>query len=626
MDSQEALNLANTAVFAFSGRYLTDLESELFTASWNGHTYEDFLNGSSCNSYTIDYMKEIGAGLWRSLSESLGEPVRKRNFKQAIERYRQRQGNDEISSFSHQYDWNEAPSTASFFGRQAELNRLQSWILAENQKLVAILGIGGIGKTLLAARLGENVREHFDYVVWRDLKNAPPLRILLGEIIPFLSNQGDTASDIKSLLRWFQRFRCLVILDNLESILKAGELTGRYRSGYEDYGKLLSSVKETQHQSCLMLTSREQPIEVADIKSSTRSLYLSGTSESAVEIAQFIIQTSHLSGSDEQIYQLCSQYDFNPLALSLITKSIRDLFGNEINKFLDENALVFNGIHQLLDQQFSRLTLLEKTVMYWLAINREPASASDLEKDIAPTSAKAELFQVLESLYWRSLVEVKSAGQFTLQPVIMEYVTNQIIETIILELMNVKFNLFTSHALLKVTLDDYVRESQIRLLLAPIAERLKTVFASQKLLEQHLRHILIKLRSQTSMAARYGGGNFLNLAIFLDIDLKGYNFSGLLICQADLRNVLLHGVNFAQANFLQTTFANSLGGIFSVLFVGSGDILATADTNNEIRLWKTTDAHQQLILKGHMSWVQTVTANAEGNRLASGSFDQTVRL
>jgi hypothetical protein len=49
MDCEEGLNLSNVAVFASSGRYLTDLESALFTASWNGQTYEDFLNGSSRN-------------------------------------------------------------------------------------------------------------------------------------------------------------------------------------------------------------------------------------------------------------------------------------------------------------------------------------------------------------------------------------------------------------------------------------------------------------------------------------------------------------------------------------------------------------------------------------------------
>jgi WD40 repeat protein/tRNA isopentenyl-2-thiomethyl-A-37 hydroxylase MiaE len=526
-------------------------------------------------------------------------------------------------------DWNEAPSTASFFGRQAELDCLQSWIIDENKKLVAILGIGGIGKTRLAARLGEQVREHFDYVIWRDLKNAPPLRVILGEIIPFLSNQEDTGSDIKSLLKWFQRFRCLVILDNLESILQAGEFAGRYRPGYEDYGELLNRIKETRHQSCLVLTSREQPIEiieVADIDSFTRSLCLSGTSESAFEVARYIIQTSRLSGSSDQIHQLCVRYYFNPLALTLISKSIRNLFEGEIGKFLDENTLVLNGIPQLLDQQLSRLTLLEKTVINWLAINRVPTSASFLAKDIVPAVAKEEVLRVLDSLNWRSLVEVKSAGQFTLQPVIMEYVTNQIVEKICTELTTVELDLFASYSLLKVTVDDYVRESQIRLLLAPIADRLQTTFSSRNLLEQQLGRILSNLRSQTSAAARYGGGNFLNIAVFLKIDLAIYDFSDLLICQADLRNVSLHGVNFARANFVQTAFANILGGIFSVSFVGSRDLLATADTNNEIRLWNTTDTHQQLTLKGHTRWVQTVMPSSAGDRLASGSFDQTIRL
>jgi len=484
MDGDEACSLADKAVSESSGQHLTDLESSLFKALWLNpkQTYAGFADS---NKYSEDYVKEVGAGLWKSLSQALGEPVRRRNFQEAIERYRKRTGDIDILSPNKQIDWNEAPSTSCFFGRQEELRCLESWIVDENQKLIAILGIGGIGKTILAAKIGERVKDQFDCIVWRELRNAPPLSILLGELVPFLSNQRDTTSDIKSLLKYFQTSRCLVVLDNIESILQAEEYAGRYRSGYEDYGELLNTVKQTNHQSCLVLTSREQPIEtieISDRESSTRSLYLCGASESAVEVAQSIIQTSNLSGSDDQIYQLCSQYDFNPLALRLIAKSIRDLFDNEIGIFLEENTLVFNGIRQLLDQQFSRLTPLEKTVMYWLAINRESTSASVLIKDIVPTVAKPELFQILESLHWRSLVEVKSAGRFTLQPVIMEYVTNEIIETIVVELTTVEINLFVSHALLKVTVDDYVRESQIRLLLAPIAERLQTTFSSRKLL------------------------------------------------------------------------------------------------------------------------------------------------
>jgi len=38
---------------------------------------------------------------------------------------------------------------------------------------VAILGLGGIGKTLLATLVARDLAPDFDYVLWRSLRDAP---------------------------------------------------------------------------------------------------------------------------------------------------------------------------------------------------------------------------------------------------------------------------------------------------------------------------------------------------------------------------------------------------------------------------------------------------------------------
>ncbi|CAD5933432.1 putative WD repeat-containing protein alr2800 [Planktothrix agardhii] len=40
-------------------------------------------------------------------------------------------------------------------------------------------------------------------------------------------------------------------------------LTGNYRNGYEEYGQLLQQLGEINHQSCILITSREIPQEIA---------------------------------------------------------------------------------------------------------------------------------------------------------------------------------------------------------------------------------------------------------------------------------------------------------------------------------------------------------------------------
>jgi hypothetical protein len=163
-------------------------------------------------------------------------------------------------------DWGESPDVSVFYGRQAELAELKQWIVADRCRVVGVLGIGGVGKTALATRLAEQIKDQFDYVIWRSLRNAPPLDDILGECIQFLSDWRDndlpqsTDRRISRLIDYLREQRCLLIVDNLEAILRGGEWAGRYQAGYEAYGELLRRIGETRHQSCLVLSRRARDL------------------------------------------------------------------------------------------------------------------------------------------------------------------------------------------------------------------------------------------------------------------------------------------------------------------------------------------------------------------------------
>ncbi|MGK7873162.1 MAG: WD40 repeat domain-containing protein [Xenococcaceae cyanobacterium] len=457
------------------------------------------------------------------------------------------------------------------------------------------------------------------------------------------------------MLQCLRDSRCLVILDNLETILQPGECVGKYRPGYEGYGELLRLVGETAHQSCLLLTSREKPAELATfegIELSVRSLQLSGSLDTSLAL----IQASGLLGSEEQQQELCDRYSYSPLPLKIVATSIQDLFDGEIGEFLEQDTAIFNGIQRLLDQQFNRLSPVEQTIMYWLAINREWTKISELAADIVPAVSKSKLLESLESLRWRSLIEKatptlieKQSDGYTQQPVVMEYVTDRLTEQVYTELTSEggiiphPSSLFNSHALIKTTVKDYVRESQIRLILEPIAEQLRTTFGSKKVLEGQLHSILMQLRSHSPShppisplpTSGYAGGNLINLAHHLKIDLSSYDFSYLRVWHAYLQKVNLHQVNFAYADLAKSVFTQTFTSILSVAFSPDGQILATGNSNGEIRLWRVADGQPLSILQeGYTSWVWSVAwspvgeAFSEGveQTLASGSVDQMVRL
>ena len=73
-------------------------------------------------------------------------------------------------------DWGEAPHTEGFYGREMELAELERRILENRCRVVAVLGVGGIGKTSLAVELTKRIKDKFDYIYWRSLPKCSTLR------------------------------------------------------------------------------------------------------------------------------------------------------------------------------------------------------------------------------------------------------------------------------------------------------------------------------------------------------------------------------------------------------------------------------------------------------------------
>src|ERR687886_640537 len=83
MNFEEAFKVADTAVWEKTGEHLKHLERIVFEGAWEGQPYREIANK---NGYQHDTIKGAGKDLWDKLSEALGEPVSKTNFKAAIER------------------------------------------------------------------------------------------------------------------------------------------------------------------------------------------------------------------------------------------------------------------------------------------------------------------------------------------------------------------------------------------------------------------------------------------------------------------------------------------------------------------------------------------------------------
>jgi hypothetical protein len=179
-------------------------------------------------------------------------------------------------------DWGAAPDVLGFVGRAGELATLREWVLEARCRLAAVLGMGGIGKTVFAARLAQDVAPNFQRLYWRSVRDALPMRDWLAGAIGFLSDQhlvppeGEGAQ-FRALLQLLQERPSLLVLDNFETLLQPGDPEGAYREGYAGYGRLLRAIGEGRHQSCLLVTSREAPPECAMLRGdAVRTLQLGG--------------------------------------------------------------------------------------------------------------------------------------------------------------------------------------------------------------------------------------------------------------------------------------------------------------------------------------------------------------
>lgn len=232
-----------------------------------------------------------------------------------------------------------------------------------------------------------------------------------------------------------QKHRCLLILDNVESIL-LGKRPRQYLAGYESYGELFRQLAECSHQSCILLTSCEQIAEISMFAGANLPIRILPLRGLSIAESMSILEDKGLPLTIDKGQQLIDLYAGNPLAFKIIATSILELFDGRISEFFEQGAAVFNGIRILLDRQFDRLSPIEAQIMYSLAIlvtrgyanDREWVSVGELQADLIPAISTAQLLESLEYLQGRSLIE-QHRGKFTQQPVVREYTIDKLLTT-----------------------------------------------------------------------------------------------------------------------------------------------------------------------------------------------------
>ncbi|MCL1471152.1 ATP-binding protein [Argonema antarcticum] len=434
MDVNEVLQFVDRLVVERTGKHLDDVQRAVVEGTWQRQTYDDI--AQKCH-VTKNYVGDVGAELWKLLSEALGEDIKKTNFRSNLERVyiessqnicigtnhnftfssqilnqpnkQHQESNTNTQSKSTNHDLTLAPQIIKFHNRESEIKNISNWIFNQNIHLISVLGLSGIGKTTLVKRFVDLNLQQFEVIIWKSLKFPKSLELLLTDLLNVCHQEAKETIDakLKQLFNIFTDKKCLIIIDDVQNIFISGELAGQYQTEYKDYQNFFTMITETQHQSNVILISQEQCAEMECLDEELypiRCLELSGLDD--VEILRNMglkDSSTTLTNHEESWLKLINLYEGNCFYLKSISMLINKNYDGKVTDFLAENTLhITNQMQSHFREIFNHLSPKEQEIVLQLSKFDRPISREDLRQSLNLSSV--DFNNGLQSLQQRYLV------------------------------------------------------------------------------------------------------------------------------------------------------------------------------------------------------------------------------
>jgi hypothetical protein len=327
----------------------------------------------------------------------------------------------EVEAFASQkpMDLSAMPDVPVFFGRSIELKNLTDW--SAECRLIALWGMGGIGKTALTAEWVElQVRsdtraDQFAAVLWVSIHTESSLATLTQSLAELLKTE---ATQIFTLL---QHYRILLILDNWEMLLGGGA-AGQVKAEFQEFSRFFQQLGIVKHNSCVIIISSEKPAELALLEGLNpyiKSLKVEGLGNDSIALLR------HRELPEEQAAwnTLIQLYRGHPLALNMIASLIQEICQGSASAFLKMNTIVVHQLDNVIAERVRHLSPIELDILRSIAQSAQPVTRELLCQQFTAVTQSQSL-EILLSLERRCLLEIVSAETilFTLSPVVRKYI------------------------------------------------------------------------------------------------------------------------------------------------------------------------------------------------------------
>ncbi len=311
-------------------------------------------------------------------------------------------------------------------GRDEEIAQLRQW-LSSGITLIGIEGIGGTGKSTLAAKIYEE-SDRFSKRYWADVSTGAIFSELARQVLTEFGCRvpEDESQLVAALVKCLRSGQYLLVIDNVESLLQPD---GQWQS--QLYEEFFQAWLEHSSQSTVLVTTRERP--------TLRGFEWLPLKGLKIPDGVALLAELGIRGDLEAFTELV---DGHPLLLKLVADLLKDEYSQDpcldrladlglgnLQQLLTDPKVIGQhrrenvGMVLVLDASFERLsasqkTLLQKVSVYRGAFDRAAVAA------LLSVGAETEVEEELRKLVKRSLLQVKLNGkrQFEFQPVVLEYV------------------------------------------------------------------------------------------------------------------------------------------------------------------------------------------------------------